>query len=309
MRALVKEASSILLKQVSPPAIDAPDEVLIRVMAAGICRSDIYAAQGLIKTADPIILGHEFSGLVAATGPAVTRCAPGDRVTVMPVIACQQCQQCRAAMPDVCTQSAMLGIDCNGAYCDFVIVPERAVYPLPDRLSFQAGAYIEPIAASLAVLKAGISPRQTGLIYGDNRIALLTKRVLEIHGFSQVTIYDARNGPEPLPECGYDFAIETVATGDTLKALVRAVRPAGKIVLKSRSYQPVAIDLIAAIKKEITFQAVNYGSFQAALDLVAEGRLSVSEMFGRCYPLERFKEAFESAQQSDHLKLFFTLAD
>lgn len=309
MKALVKEGTNLAVKTWPTPKIQSSDDVLIRVAIAGICRTDIYVSQGSIQSQDPIIPGHEFSGTVEAIGKNVTHLKIGDRVAVMPVIACKTCQECLANHSNNCLLSKMLGIDLNGAFAEFVIVPKESVYPINDSIAFQLAAYSEPIAAALAVLKTEIKVQQKGLIYGENRISLLTKKILQAKGFENIQTFDPSNNLLSLKANSYDYVIETLATSKTLAEMINLVRHGGKIILKSRQHKAIAIDFIDAIKKEITFQAVNYGSFDEAITLIANNNINFTPMFGKVYKLEDFKEAFDLSANDELLKRFFSLSN
>lgn len=303
MRAIVKGGSSVAVRSVPVPAVRAPDDVIIRVAVAGVCRTDLYVAAGRLPCPDSLVLGHEFAGTVHAVGSSASGISPGQRVAVMPIIPCLDCDECRTGAETVCQRRTMLGVDRDGAFAEFVAVPARAVYVVPDFVPFQAAAYAEPVAAALAVLNAGLRPGQRGLIYGRNRFAALALRILVAHDLTDVTIVDPA-GPTPA-ENGYDFAIETDATADGLAAMLRAVRPRGTVVLKSRPAAPVPVDVGLAVRKELTFRAVHYGSFREAVGLLAERRVELADLFGPAYPLEYFERVFAAAERDESLKLFF----
>lgn len=309
MRAIVRDSERATLRDVPRPAIAADDDVVIDVALVGVCRTDIYAAEGLIACPDGLVLGHEFAGTVAAVGSAVRHLARGDRVAVMPHIACRDCETCRAGFESACPERIMLGLDRDGAFAEQVRVPARVVHHLPDGVDFATGAYCEPIAASLAVLKAPIQPGERGLIHGGNRIAELTRRVLVSRGFRNVTVHDPRASGAALPSNAFDFAIETMATTEAMDDVLRAVRPQGRVILKSRDHRPVGVRLSTAVPKELTFHAVNYGCFREALQLVAEGALDLTGLLGARFRLEQFREVFKAASAGESSKLFFEVGD
>jgi L-iditol 2-dehydrogenase len=305
MKALLKQGTSVAVRTVPRPVLQAPDDVLLRVAVAGLCRTDLYVAEGRLPSPDPLILGHEFSGVVEACGAAVHGLSRGDRVAVMPVIWCGNCDSCSRGQETTCLRPAMLGVHRDGAFAEFVALPSRCVYRIPDSLSFLAAAYAEPVAAALAVLNAGLRPEEKGLIYGHNRFSLLLRQVLEAHGFRRVTVHDLERDA-PLEANAYDFIVETFATRAALADMMRAVRPYGTIVFKSRQPFPAAIDLPAAIAKELTFRAVNYGPFPKALALLAEGRIEINGLFGPVHPLEDFERVFADARRGEAAKVFFS---
>jgi threonine dehydrogenase-like Zn-dependent dehydrogenase len=308
MRALVRDDKGVRLAAVPIPECGAHD-VLLRVAYAGICRTDLYVADGRLPTRGPTILGHELSGIVERA-PRDARLTRGTAVTVIPSIACRDCSECSERTSDEptdpprCIRPRMLGLDRDGAFADFIAVPRDAVIPVPSALSLRRAAYVEPVAAALAVLRAPIPQNGRGLIYGDNRIAELTRRVLVAHGWDQVM--SAPAGVRPTSHV--DFVIETVATEDALRAMIALVRPRGLIVLKSRPCEPVPFDVRAAVAREITFAAVNYGSFREAVALLAEGKILVDDLFEEPLPLEDFEAAFRRARSGESKKLFFALS-
>src|ERR1700719_3534499 len=225
MRAIVKNGKTVALGTIENPLVERDDDVVVRVRSAGLCRTDVFVADGVIRTRDPLVLGHEFSGVVEAVGSGVSRAKAGDRVAVFPVIACGVCRECRGGRSDLCQRTAMLGLESDGAFAELVKIPERAVYPIPEVLPFRHGAYAEPVAASLAVLKSGIRPEETGLVYGENRIAELTLRILEAYGFADVRVLQPQG--EAVRELAdtFDFVIETLATTETLSDILDMTKP------------------------------------------------------------------------------------
>ncbi len=306
MRALVKDARSVSLCSVPCP-VPRADEVLVHVEVAGLCRTDLYVADGKIPSRTPLILGHEFSGTIEEIGPSVSNVQAGQRVAVMPILSCGVCDYCRRGLERVCQRRSVLGVDRDGAFAEFVAVPARFVYPIPEGLSFQAAALAEPVTAALGVLNAGLDPDQSGLIYGKNRFSQLLLQVLRVHGFKRIAIHDPERAPLPADCC--DFAIETFASAETVAEMIRAVRPLGTIVLKSRQPWPTALDLLSAIPKELTFRTVHHGSFAQALQLLAEGRLHLMDMVGPLNPLSAWEHVFDLARQGEQCKFFFLPAD
>lgn len=304
MRAIIKDTDGTTLKDTPIPNVQSGNDVVIKVAYAGLCRTDIYAADGLIDTRGTRILGHEFSGVITDIGVQVTQFKLGDRVTVMPVMPCGKCALCEHGHDDLCQDTQMLGLEYDGAFAEYIRVPEKFVYKLPDAVSFKQGAYSEPLAASLSVLKSGIQAGQKGLILGDNRFGQLIARILKVHGFNDVTIHDVNSAVVP-PSNTYDFVIETVATEAVMMQAFTAAKPKGVIILKSRKHDPIGINFNLAVRKELKIQAVNYADFDETLALLARPDFSVDDLFGNCYPLDDFQSVFETAKHSENLKIFF----
>ncbi len=307
MRALYKNDTGVSVSQVKKPCVVNDHDVIIRVVLSGICRTDVFAAEGRVRTVPHLVLGHEFSGIVEAAGDvAQQRISVGDRVAVMPVMACGACTLCVAGRTDICQSVSMLGIDMDGSFGEYVRVPASAVYRMPDMMSFRHGAYAEPVAAALSVLDAGLDPAHKGIIYGDNRFGHLIHRILKAKGFGHVDIYDDAYG-YPVEENSADFAIETMATTEVMRSLMRAVRPQGKIVIKSRKPEAVGIHFADAVRKQITLQAVNYGSFDETLSLLSSGALQVDDLLGDVVALDSYVDVFERSKTHEERKTFFGL--
>jgi threonine dehydrogenase-like Zn-dependent dehydrogenase len=196
----------------------------------------------------------------------------------------------------------MLGVDRDGAFAEFVVVPGRCVYPLPGGASLQSAAYAEPVAAALGVLSAGLPPHEPGLILGRNRFSVLVERLLRVHGFTDLSLADP---DADLPPGAFAHVIETGLQPDTLSRMLLAVRPRGTLVLKSRQPQPVALDVRQALLKQVTIRGVNYGSFHRAVALLVEGAVKIDDLLGPIHPLEDFAEVIEQARRSESVKLFF----
>lgn len=298
-RALVIECSGPSLRErhVAPPG---ENEVVVRVESLGLCRTDLRVYRAEVPFAFPLIPGHEFAGVVEKAGVGVTHVSCGDRVAINPVLSCGDCHFCEEHQ---CQESRFLGLDLDGACAEFCKVPGSAVYKVPDDMPFEVAAFAEPVAASLAVLNAEIKPDQRGILLGDNRIAVLTQRILQAHDFSNVQMVSA-NQLSSVPQHVFDFAIETFANTETIQGLVRSVRPGGLVVLKSRQQVPIELNLVELLPKNIRFQCVNYGSFEAAIDLLSTGALDVSDLIGTAFGLGEYAQAFQSAFEDESSKVF-----
>lgn len=273
------------------PTIDDTHNVLIKVNLSGICRTDINVSKGIMPSADVLVLGHEFYGEVVETHPGVQSVAEGQKVTVDPSRFGRD-------------RNLMCGVDVDGAFAEFIKVPDHAVFKLPPSLSPEASAFIEPVAACLAVLNADLKQEQRGCIYGDNRIGKLTHKILVAKGFENVIL---QNEAETLEPKTFDYIIETLATTESIAKMLEALKVGGKLVLKSRQIHPVEIIINTLVRKEITMQAVHYGDFNQAIDMLASGQLDLSDLFGETYPLDQFEQAFSASQKGEAMKCYLKL--
>lgn len=284
MRAVVRQGGT-RLREVPRPDLRTDRDVLIRVAVAGVCRTDVYAARGRLPVPEPLVLGHEFSGVVAEGGDL----PPGTPVAVFPWETCGLCRWCATGAEMACPRRAMLGLHRDGAFADYVRVSTTMTAPLPDGLDLRGAVFAEPVAAALAVLKVPLDPSTPGLVLGGGRIADLTARVLQVSGFAHVDREADRDD--------YAWAVDTTADGDGLQVLARAVRPEGTVVLRSRPAAPPRLDLAEAMARDLVLRPVLYGDFRHGLHLLAS-TLQVDDLLGAEHDLEDFERALDGGDES-----------
>ena len=277
-------------------------EVIIQVEVAGICRTDLYAGRCQLGCPPGRILGHEFAGVVKAVGAAVDDLDIGTRVTANPFLPCEKCPACEKGEHANCQTPLFLGVDRDGAFADDVAVPRRAVHVVPPSLTWREAAYVEPVAASLAVISAPLPPGKPGLVVGAGRIALLTLRILKAYGFEDVEVASLHD----LEGCtrSYAFVVETNAAKHGLGRALDVVESGGLVVLKSRPAQPVPFALDLAVRRQLTLVGVHYAPFADAIELLASRRLQVDDLLGPVYGLDECAHAFAADQ--GHLKRFLS---
>ncbi|CAN5195664.1 zinc-dependent alcohol dehydrogenase family protein [soil metagenome] len=303
MKAILKDGADISVTSVSCPQLRSPGDVIVQVMLAGLCRTDLYAAEGKLKTPQQLILGHEFAGVVSDAETDTFKA--GDRVCVNPLLSCGICSHCHQGAHGACAKAEFIGIDRNGCFAGYIVVPEASIYPIPAAMPYLDAAYAEPVAASLAVLKANILPSEKGVIFGANRFSQLMQKILQLYGFNHVDLYDPVSQKGQLESSSYDYVIETAINTDLFAELVDIVKPGGKVILKSRNHEPLSFRMNEIIKKEPILHVVNYGSFQESLDLLAAGKLDVSGLVDGIYTLEKYAPVFAGSKESESLKPFF----
>jgi threonine dehydrogenase-like Zn-dependent dehydrogenase len=265
-----------------------PGWLRLRVLLAAVCRTDIYAARGRLPLGGPRVLGHEMVGEVIDADPS-SRFGPDDRVTVAPLVACEACKRCVNGMR--CSSPRMLGVALDGAFSEEVLVPEAAAFRVPADLDLRRAAMVEPVAATIAVLRAPISPEMSGAVIGDGRLADLAVRVLHGQGFNV-------HGGQEIDRVGLgtlDYVVDAAGSDQSVARALELVRPGGCVVFKSRPWRPIHVDLTVAVHNDITITSIGYGSFGEAVQ--AAGRLPMDDLFGETYPLERFDEVMSSAHR------------
>jgi L-iditol 2-dehydrogenase len=273
-----------------------PREVLVQIAAVGVCGSDVhYYEHGRIGShivRSPLVLGHESAGRVVGLGPEVSKHAVGDRVTLEPGVPCGRCRECRAGRYNLCRDVRFFATPpIDGAFANYVTIHEDFAFALPDSVSDDAGALMEPLSVGIwACRKAGVSPGDRVLITGAGPIGLLAQQCALAFGATEVTITDVsedrlqmarRTGAtravragEPLGEV--DALIECSGHPAALAAGIAAVRPAGTAVLVGMGPEEEATVPLSLIQnREIwltgTFRYAN--TYPTAIALVASGRV------------------------------------
>jgi L-iditol 2-dehydrogenase len=267
-------------------------ELTVALSAAGICRTDLFVARGQLPARTGLVLGHEASGVVVDGDPSRV----GQRVVVVPTLPCGRCARC-VARPDApwsCTRPRFLGLDADGVFAERFVISSSLALPVPDTLTDREAAFVEPLAAALAVLDAPLSGDIA--VHGDGRIAALIRRVVDASGH--------RTSPLPVgAREAFDVVIET--TTEDLSAALDALRPGGVLVAKSRPARHAAIDWRQLVHRELRIQGVKYASFLEAIRWLAERRIEVADLFGPSFRLDAAGAAFARAEAGEDLKLFF----
>ncbi len=297
MRAWVRRDGTTRVEEVDVPSIERDDDVVIEVALAGICRTDLYASQGLIGSVDPLILGHEFSGEVVAAGPAA-KVREGDRVAVMPVRHCGECATCQAGRHSACPHATMMGVDIPGAFARYARSPDRFVHVV-EGMTFERAAYAEPVAASLAPAALGLDPRAPVLVVGHGRITELTVRAMRAAGHTHVEA-----AAEAERAHAWEVVVETSGRERVMDEAIRACAPGGTLVLKSRPAWHVEFDLRRAVQKELRLRGAHYAPFGRALELLSDPGFDVEDLLGEVHPLDAFLELAERGGESGATKTF-----
>src|SRR6202045_5345544 len=193
---LLTKYRSLEIAEVPTPVVGA-GEVLIQVGACGICGSDVHGYDGSSgRRIPPIVMGHEAAGRIAAVGAGVTGLAEGDRVTFDSTIYCGDCGFCRRGEVNLCDHRQVLGVSCGdysraGAFAEFVAVPARVVYKLPESISFAEAAMLEAVAVAIhAVSLAKCTADSTALVVGAGTIGVLILQALRAAGCKRVFVSD-----------------------------------------------------------------------------------------------------------------------
>jgi 2-desacetyl-2-hydroxyethyl bacteriochlorophyllide A dehydrogenase len=314
MRALWLEGGALRFTADLPPPVPTPGEALLRVRVAGLCGTDLELAKGYAGFTG--VPGHEFVGEVAAA-PAAEAWV-GKRVVGEINVACGRCPECGQGRRTHCRTRTVVGIrGRNGALAEYLTVPVGNLHEVPPGVADDVAVFTEPLAAALEVQEqVPVGPGTGVVVVGDGKLGQLLARTLALTGCDlrvvgrnprKVDLLQSRGiaaGPATaVPERRADVVVECTGNPEGLELARRAVRPRGTIVLKSTYHGATAIDLSAVVVDEVTLVGSRCGPFAKALDLLASGRLEVSDLVAATYPLSEAEAAFASAGRPGMLKV------
>ncbi len=309
-RAAVLHAPGDVRVEPRPTPEPGPLEVLVEVATVGVCGSDVhYFEHGRIGprvVRAPLVLGHESAGRVVATGERVTRHRVGDRVAVEPGLPCGRCRECRSGRYNLCRAVAFFGSPpVDGAFARFLVQHEDFAHALPDSLSDEAGALMEPLSVALwACEKAGVAAADRVLVTGAGPIGLLAVQVARARGATEVVVTDlnerrlelaratgataaARPG-DPLREA--DALIECSGHPQALRDGIAALRPGGTAVAVGMAADPDAVVPLSLLQSRELWLTGTFryaGTYPAAIALATAGRVDLDAIVTGRFGLER----------------------
>ena len=320
MKALVLEQYKQFAYTEMPDPVSGEDDVVIRVKACGICGSDIHGMDGSSgRRIPPLIMGHEASGVIESVGKAVTDWHSGDRVTFDSTVYCGKCWYCRRGEINLCDNRQVIGVSCpdyrrHGAFAEYVSVPSRILYRLPDSLTFEQGAFVEPVSVAVhAVTRTAIQIGDTAVVVGSGMIGLLVVQALRAAGCGQIYAVDLDQARLDLAVQlgadaglrsdqmnvaaeirtrthgrGADVVFEVVGIAPTLKLATECVRKGGQITLVGNLAANVDFMLQSVVTREITLNGscASQGEYDACLSLIARGAIKVEPLLSAVAPLE-----------------------
>jgi D-arabinose 1-dehydrogenase-like Zn-dependent alcohol dehydrogenase len=294
-----------------------PSDVLIRIRAAGICHSDAHYRAGVSSVAQlPLTLGHEVAGVVEGTGASVTKFKTGDRVCLHYLVTCGTCAFCRAGNEQFCPTAEMIGKHRDGGYAEFIAVPERSVFSLPEEIPFEQGAILMCSSATSlhALRKARLAAGETVAIFGVGGLGVSALQLARSFGASQVFAVDinlrklalaerfgatpvnasGRDAVEQIREMtngrGVDVALELVGSPVTMRQAVQSLGTLGRAALVGLTQEKFEIAPYAELlSKEAEVIGVSdhlASEIPLLLDLARAGKLDLSQGVIRTIPLE-----------------------
>jgi L-iditol 2-dehydrogenase len=341
MKALLLSSYRNLELAELPAPSPAPDEVLIRVAACGICGSDVHGYDGSSgRRIPPIVMGHEAAGIIASIGNAVKNFVPGERVTFDSTVYCGECPNCRRGSVNLCDRRQVLGVSCGdyrraGAFAEFVSVPARILYRLPDSFPFAEAAMLEAVAVAIhGVNLVQLTPDSTALVVGAGTIGILTLQALRAASCSKVFVTDVDtqrlalakklgateillSDDSLLPKIlertnneGVDVTLECVGRNETVAVSIDATRKGGTVVLVGNIAPNVNLPLQKVVSRQIRLQGscASAGEYPQAIEWMASGKIQVKPLITAIAPLEDGPRWFERlhAREPNILKVVLT---
>jgi 2-desacetyl-2-hydroxyethyl bacteriochlorophyllide A dehydrogenase len=311
MKALFYDGHLSLKKTEAP--VPCKNEALIKVLYAGICRTDIEITEGYMNFEG--ILGHEFVGRVEF---CENKDWIGKRVVGEINIGCDDCSFCRRGMPNHCPKRTVLGIQGkNGTFAEYMTLPWKNLHEVPPSIKDEEAVFTEPLAAACRIPEQiNITKNDRVLILGDGKLGLLIGQVLLHTGCDLLCAGKHPKKLSLLSSMGistqlesklrkknFDIVIEASGHPHGLSKALHLVRPEGTIILKSTYHSACEIDTVKVVVEEIKLVGSRCGPFPPAIDLLQSKKVSVAPLISKTFPLEESLEAFRTAMCSDSMKI------
>lgn len=329
MKAVVKYGKGkglVEIRDVPEPKMK-DDEVLIEVKAVSVCGSDLHIYHDSHPYWPPVVLGHEFSGVIADVGKEVKGWKVGDRiVTETRTGSCGICYTCQSGFPQVCEQKRPYGIGINGAYTKYVAGPSRLLHRLPANIPFEVGAVIEPTAVCVTSIleRSQLQAGESAVITGPGPIGLISLAIAKAAGVRMIAVtgtssdegmrfqkarelgadftinVDKENPVEKILDLtgglGADILIETSGSGRAIYQAFEMVRRMGRIcAIGISGKQEVSIPYDRGIFKALRYDfcfSSSWTAWERTIGLISRGLLPVGKLITHQLPLEKWEEAF-----------------
>ena len=327
MKALVLEKYNHFEVKEVPTPKPGPEEVLIKSQSVGICGSDVHGIDGSTgRRQPPMIMGHEASGVIAEVGENVSEWKVGDRVTFDSTIYALDDWYTRKGMYNLSEKRMVLGVSCDdykrdGAFAQFVTVPQHILYKIPDNVSFDQAAMVEPAAvAAHAVNLTPIEINDTAVVVGSGMIGLFIIQVLKVAGAGKIIALDLDDNKLKMAEKlgathtfrvdndhtlqeiqnltdgrGADVVFEAVGISSSIKTAVDSIRKGGTVTLVGNLSPKVELPLQSVVTRQIRLQGscAIAGEYPAILDMISSGSIDVDTILSATAPLKDGAEWFK----------------
>lgn len=307
------------------------DEVLVKVTACGVCGTDLHIVEGSSRSSPPVVLGHEYAGIVADAGKESRGFSVGDHVAVDPNISCGTCFYCRRGEVHLCARLRALGVDIDGGMAEFCIVPSSQLYHLPNTMAPEDAAFIEPLSCIVhGIDRAQIRTGDTVVILGGGTVGLLLLQLATISGASRVIIVepiewkrtiatrvgahvaldpnavDVFESVRDLTGEGADVVIECAGRPETVALSLKLARRGGTVewfgVCPLGETVPMEPNNVYFKELTIVGSYVNPHTFNRSIALIAAKKINFKDFVIHKFPLDGVHEALRALAEGKTIK-------
>jgi 2-desacetyl-2-hydroxyethyl bacteriochlorophyllide A dehydrogenase len=305
-------------------------EAVVRVFASGLCGTDFRIWNGDRPVRYPLIMGHEFIGLVVAVGPDVQAIQPGQKVAVEPNYSCGACPLCREGNRNLCLSRTAIGIDVNGGFAEQACLPARCCWPAPAEISDDQLMLAEPLAVVVRAVARGEARRgESAAVLGVGALGLLAIQVLKAKGLRVLAVGRtaqrqhlaralgaddfATSGDGGAAEAarafsgreGVDLVIETAGTGVAVEQALELGHPGGRVVLTGLPHETSTVNFFGVVRRELRIigSMIYQQEFPEAIRLLSTGAVTVDRLVTHRFPLARIGEAFAAHRSPEAIKV------
>ena len=314
--------------EMEKPTLDAHNNVLVKMTAAGICGSDVGIYHGTNAAATyPRVIGHEMVGVVVETGPTAQKVKVGDRVIIDQVVPCGHCYACRKGRPNVCGNLQVRGVHIDGGYREYMAVPDTDCYLVPDSLTDAEAVMIEPTTIAVQCCsRAQLESEDTVLIIGSGALGSSILRIVRLYHPQKIIVADIddaklqealQNGAtdvinslkEDVPaRCreltggyGVTVSIDAACIKTSLLTALQATGNAGRVITMGFSVAPTEVNQFVITSKELDVRGsrLQNRKFQDVIDLINAGKVDLRGSISHTFPLTEAQKAFDFVDSRD----------
>lgn len=325
-------SDGVKIENVPVPKIENHNDILVRIHRSGLCGSDIHWIEGKLPIDTPIILGHESSGEVADIGKDVKSLSVGDHITIDPNVKCGICEYCRTNRINLCKKNYGIGVNKNGGFAKYALVPEKTAYKIPDDMSWRQAGIVEPLSCVIhglnrSKLKAG----ESVVVFGAGPMGMLWINLLKSVGAGKIISVELQESRrkvagklgadhlvdpavvDPVEEImritqgnGVDVAVEMVGIIPTINQSIKSTRPGGRTVIMGAPHGDAVASFIPFDmwmgERDILPAFIHNGDFKSSIDVLHQGIVDADAIVTHDFPLNKFHEAFESFKAGEGVK-------